>query len=135
MSGTENYRTFDSVTANLNYQFIFCSRYRRKVFLDTKFEHRFKQIVDVLCVDLEIQVFSITCKEDYVQISLNAPPFLSPTDIMAKIKRTTSKILRKEFSYLQHLPSLWTRPYLVSTECNLSNQVITRYLEEQKKRG
>jgi len=43
---------------------------------------------------------------------LDAPPTLSPADIMAKIKGVTSKNLREEIPHLQHLPSLWTRAYV-----------------------
>ena len=49
--------------------------------------------------------------------------------------RGGSKKLREEFSHLQHLPSLWTRSYFVSTAGNVSSETIKRYVEQQKTRG
>ncbi|MDN4594745.1 transposase [Polycladomyces subterraneus] len=38
---------------------------------------------------------------------------------MAKLKGVTSRKLRQEFNHLSH-PSLWTRPFFVSTAGNVS---------------
>lgn len=45
----------------------------------------------------------------------------------------TSKCLREEFPHLQHLPSLWTRSYFVSTAGNVSSETIKHYVENQKR--
>ena len=75
------------------------------------------------------------CNQDHVHLFLNTLPTFSPTDIMAKIKGVTSKKLREEFPHLQHLPSLWTRSYFVSTAGNVSSETIRHYVENQKTRG
>jgi len=82
----------------INYHFVFCPRYRRKIFLQ-------------------------------------APPTLSPSKIMAKIKGTSSRVLRKEFECLSHQVSLWTRSFFVSTAGKVSNKVVKKYIEMQKKNG
>lgn len=135
MTGMDNYRISNEITYKLNYHFVFCTRYRRKIFIEPELEKRFDLLVRDVCGGLDIQVTSILCGEDYAHITLAAPPSLSPTEIMAKIKRTTSKKLREEFSYLQHLPSLWTRLYLVSTDDVISESIIQKYVGQQKTRG
>lgn len=135
MVGIDNYRISNGITFNLNYHFVFCTRYRRKIFIEPEIERRFDLLVQDVCGGLDIQITSISRGEDYAHISLNAPPSLSPTDIMAKIKRTTSKKIREEFPHLQHLPSLWTRLYLVSTDGVISESVIQKYIGQQKTRG
>ena len=92
-------------------------------------------LVQEICGALEIEILAMECNQDHVHLFLNARPTLSPTDIMAKIKGVTSKQLREEFSHLQHLPSLWTRSYFVSTAGNVSSETIQHYVENQKKRG
>ncbi|MBM7634216.1 putative transposase [Geomicrobium sediminis] len=72
--------------------------------------------------------------KDHVHLFINASPFLSPSDIMAKVKGKTSKIPREEFPDIKHLPSLWTRSYSVSTAGNVSSETIKRYVENQRKR-
>ncbi|KMJ60334.1 transposase [Bacillus sp. LL01] len=127
------YRRTQTTVSLLNYHFVFCPRYRRKIFLVEEVEKRFKELVQEICEKVEIQIVAIECDKDHAHMFLNALPKLSPSDIMAKIKGYTSKKLRDEFPHLQHLPSLWTRSFFVSTAGNVSSETIKRYVENQKK--
>ncbi|MEQ6378804.1 IS200/IS605 family transposase, partial [Bacillaceae bacterium S4-13-56] len=69
--------------------------------------------------EFEIQIVTIECDKDHAHIFLNAPPKRSPSEIMAKMKGFTSKKIREEFPQLQHLSSLWTRSFFVTTEENV----------------
>jgi putative transposase len=129
------YRRTNTTVSLINYHFVFCPRYRRKIFLRTDVEERFKQLVQEICEELEVIIVALECGKDHTHMFLNVLPTLSPADIMAKIKGVTSKKLREEFSHLQHLPSLWTRSYFVSTAGNVSSTTIKRYVEQQKTRG
>lgn len=129
------YRKTSTTVSLLNYHFVFCPRYRRKIFLHAEVEQRFKELVREVCEELQIQIVALECDKDHTHMFLNALPSLSPADMMAKIKGVTSKKLREEFSHLRHLPSLWTRSYFVSTAGNVSSETIKRYVEQQKTRG
>ena len=129
------YRRTKTTVSFIQYHFVFCPRYRRKIFLNSQVEERFKTLVQEICDELEIEVIAMECDQDHVHLFLNTLPTFSPTDIMAKIKGVTSKKLREEFPHLQHLPSLWTRSYFVSTAENVSSETIKHYVENQKKRG
>lgn len=131
----QGYRRTQTTVSLINYHFVFCPRYRRKIFLNQSVEQRFKEIVLEVCNQLEIKVLAIECDKDHAHMFLNALPTLSPAEIMAKIKGVSSRKLRQEFSYLKHLPSLWTRSYFVSTADNVSSDTIKRYIDEQKTRG
>ncbi|TCI51401.1 IS200/IS605 family transposase [Exiguobacterium sp. SH5S13] len=130
-----NYRKTKTTTSMIHYHFVFCPRYRRKLFDDEVFEKRFKEIVRDVCEELDILVIAIECDRDNTQMFLSALPSISPSDIMARIKGVTSKRLREEFPYLQHLTSLWTRSFFVSTAENVSNELIRQYIDQQKTRG
>ena len=129
------YRRTKTTVSFIQYHFVFCPRYRRKIFLNSQVEERFKTLVREICDELEIEILAMECDQDHVHLFLNTLPTFSPTDIMAKIKGVTSKKLREEFPHLQHLPSLWTRSYFVSTAENVSSETIRCYVENQKKRG
>ena len=130
-----NYRRTHTTVSLINYHFVFCPRYRRKIFLRNGVEIRFKGLMSEIYEELNIKIITLECDKDHTHMFLEAPPTLSPADIMAKIKRVTSKKLREEFPHLQHLPSLWTRSYFVSTAGNVSSETIKRYVEQQKTRG
>ena len=128
------YRKTKTTVSLINYHFVFCPRYRRKIFLIPNVEDRFKYLVNYICKEMDIEIIAIECDKDHAHIFLNCLPTLSPSDIMQKIKGVTSKILRDEFKELSKMPSLWTRSYFVSTAGNVSSETIKKYVENQKKR-
>ena len=128
------YRRTNTTVSLINYHFVFCPRYRRKIFLIPNVEERFKHMVNFICKELEINIIAIECDKDHAHIFLNWLPTLSPADIMQKIKGVTSRVLRDEFLQLRKMPSLWTRSYFVSTAGNVSSETIKKYVEAQKSR-
>jgi putative transposase len=129
-----NYRHTNTTVSLINYHFVFCPRYRRKIFLIPKVEERFKALVNDKCKELEINIIAIECDKDHTHMFLNCLPTLSPADIMQKIKGITSRVLRDEFPELKKMPSLWTRSYFVSTAGNVCSETIKKYVENQKTR-
>ncbi|WP_249028609.1 IS200/IS605 family transposase [Tannockella kyphosi] len=130
----KEYRKTKTTTSLINYHFIFCPRYRRKIFLIPNVEERLKIIVEETCKELEIEIIAMECDKDHIHLFINALPKYSPSDIMQKIKRKSGLILRSEFSELSQMKSLWTRSYFVSTAGVVSSETIKRYVESQRKR-
>jgi putative transposase len=130
----QEYRRTATTVSLINYHFVFCPRYRRKV-LVKQVEARFKELVQELCAENDWLIVAMEVMPDHVHLFLNVLPTDSPADIMAKLKGATSRYLRQEFKHLKHLPSLWTRSYFVSTAGNVSSETVRRYVEEQKTRG
>lgn len=128
------YRKTKTTTSLINYHFVFCPRYRRKIFLIPNVEERFKHMVNFICKEMDIDVIAIECDKDHAHMFLNCLPTLSPADVMRKIKGVTSRVLRGEFEQLSKMPSLWTRSYFVSTAGNVSSETIKRYVQNQKTR-
>lgn len=129
-----NYRYTKNTVSLINYHFIFCPRYRRKIFLIPNVEERFKELVQVKCKELEIEVISIECDKDHSHLFLNCLSTLSPSDVIRQIKAYTSSVLREEFLQLSKMPTVWTRNYFVSTTENVCDEIIEYYVESQRKR-
>jgi putative transposase len=128
------YRKTNTTVSFINYDFVFCPRYRRKIFLIPNVEKRFKHLVKYICEEMEIDIIAMEYDKDHAHMFLNCLPTLSPMDIMQKIKGATSRALRDEFPELKKMPSLWTRSYFVSTAGNVSSETIKKYVENQKTR-
>lgn len=128
------YRRTKTTVSLINCHFVFCPRYRRKIFDIPNVETRFKEIAKNIWDELEIKIIAIECDRDHTHMFLNCPPMLSPSNIMNKIKGVSSRIIRNEFEELSKMPSLWTRSYFVSTAGNVSSETIKEYVENQKKR-
>ena len=128
------YKRTQTTVSLINYHFVFCPRYRRKIFLIQNVEQRFKEIAKEICDEMDIEIIAIECDKDHTHIFLNCLPTLSPANIMQKIKGVSSKLLREEFKELSKMPSLWTRSYFVSTAGNVCSETIKKYVESQKTR-
>lgn len=80
------YRHINTTVSLINYHFVFCPRYRRKIFLIPKVEERFKELVKMKCKELEIEIIAMECDKDHSHMFLNCLLILSPSDLMQQIK-------------------------------------------------
>lgn len=128
------YKRTKTTVSLINYHFVFCPRYRRKIFDIPEVEARFKELTAAECKKYDIDILAMECHHDHVHMFVSAYPQLSIPDIMKCIKGATSWKLREEFKQIEKMPSLWTRSYFVSTAENVSADVIRRYIGEQRMR-
>lgn len=129
-----NYKHTKTTVSLINYHFVFCPRYRRKIFHIPGVEKRFKELVTEECDRNSIEILAMECHIDHVHMFVSVLPQTGIPEIMKCIKGGTSRILREEFQELSHMPSLWTRSYFVSTAGNVSAETIKWYVETQKTR-
>ena len=81
----------------IRYHFVFCPRYRRKIFLVDGVEERFKQLTREICEKNGFEILAMECHIDHVHLFIACGPTWSPSDIMKTVKGASSLILRKEF--------------------------------------
>ncbi len=128
------YKHTKTTVSLINYHFVFCPRYRRKIFNIPGVEQRFKELTMAECEKAGIEILALECHVDHVHMFVSALPEMSIPMIMKQVKGATSVQLRKEFRQLSAMPSLWTRSYFVSTAGNVSSETIRWYVETQKTR-
>ena len=131
----DSYRRTATTVSLINYHFIFCPRYRRKIFDIRGVEDRFKTLVAGICEMHSVEILAMECHHDHAHLFLSCMPSDSPSDIMKYIKGGTSYVLRSEFPRLSKMPNLWTRSFFVSTAGNVSSETIRWYVESQKTRS
>lgn len=131
----DKYNRTKTTVSQLNYHFVFCPRYRRKIFLNDEIDTRFKALVVDISASHQFDILALETDSDHCHLFISALPKYSPADIMNKIKGGSSRILRDEFPELSAAPSLWTRSYFVSTAGQVSSETIQHYVETQKTRG
>ena len=128
------YKTTKTTVSLINYHFVFCPRYRRKIFEISGIEERFKELVTEVCQKNNIEILAMECHIDHVHMFLSVYPQQTIPNIMKLIKGATSHKLREEFVELRNMPTLWTRSYFVSTAGNVSSETIKWYVNTQKTR-
>lgn len=128
------YRRTNTTVSLLNYHFVFCPRYRRKIFDVPGVDEYFKKLVTEVCGQHDLQILAMECHHDHVHLFVSAPPTTAPYEIMKWIKGATSRKIRMQFSALNSMSALWTRSYFVSTAGKVSSATIRHYVETQKTR-
>jgi putative transposase len=131
---SNEYRRTATTVSLINYHFVFCPRYRRKIFDIPGVEERFKTLVSCVCERNSIQILAMECHHDHAHLFLSCTPSQSPAEVMKIIKGGTSHEIRQEFPRLSQMPNLWTRSYFVSTAGNVSSETIEWYVSTQKSR-
>ena len=128
------YKYTKTTVSLINYHFVFCPRYRRKIFNIQGLEQRFKELTIAECAKCGIEILALECHVDHVHIFVSVLPTMNIPNIMQRIKGSTSLQLREEFAQLRTMPNLWTRSYFVSTAGNVSSKTIKWYVDTQKTR-
>ena len=128
------YKHTKTTISLIKYHFVFCPRYRRKIFDIEGVEQMFEELTNDACKRCGIEVLDLDCNMDYVHIYVSVMPNMSVPNIMKEIKGATSLRLREEFPQLGAMPSLWTRNYFVSTAESVSPEIIEWYVNSQKTR-
>lgn len=130
---SQAYRHKNTSVSLVNYHFVWVPRRRRKVLVG-EVEARLKELIYETAQKLDCKVLAMEVMPDHVHLFLNCPPTTAPDQIMFRIKGVSARFLRKEFSHLLKMPSMWTRSYFVSTAGNVSSKTIEQYIANQKTR-
>lgn len=118
---------------NIGYHIIWCPKYRRKV-LQSPVLERLSVLLMEKADEIEVVIETMEIMPDHLHLFVKAKPTASPHWIVQQLKGYTSRILRQEFALIRtRLPSLWTRSYYVESCGHISEDVVKKYIEEQKR--
>ena len=117
---------------NLAYHIIWCPKYRKRVLVGD-IEKRLKELLLQKAKENDWQIDNMEVMPDHVHIFIKTTPSDSPALVAAQLKGFTSHQLRKEFTCLRSkLPTLWTRSYYAESVGHISEDIIKKYIDEQK---
>lgn len=129
---TKEYNHSGHMTYSCQYHVVFCPKYRRKV-LTGDIKIRLKELLNEIQDKDEFTIIESEVMPDHVHLIIDCNPRYGINNCIRKIKGTTSRILREEFSSLRsRIPTLWTRSVFVSTVGSVSLEVVKKYIENQK---
>lgn len=90
------YRHSKTTVSLVNYHFVFCPRYRRKIFVNSEVDARFKALVQEIAKENEWNIIAIETDKDHCHLLINVQPTYSPSKIMKIIKgKTSSEIIKR----------------------------------------
>jgi len=125
-----DYRTGSHTKYKLEYHFVWVTKYRYQV-LQGEVALRVRELVRQTCGMFEIEIIRGVVSKDHVHILVSAPPTMSPSEMMRRIKGRSSAKLFEEFSHLKKRywgRHFWARGYFCVTAGELTKEMIDEYL-------
>jgi putative transposase len=127
------YRKSSHTVFLLHYHFVFIAKYRKPV-LRGDVAIRLRELVRQICHASDIEIVKGHISLDHVHLLLDVPPNMAPSRVMQAIKGKTSHHLLREFRALRKSfwgRHLWARGYFVASSGNVTDEVISKYIEQQ----
>ena len=131
------YRNGSHTKYNIEYHFVWATKYRYQVLVGDV-GLRVRELVRQTCEHLEVEILKGVVSKDHVHLLVSAPPTISASLIMKRIKGRSSTKLFQEFPQLkkrywgQHF---WARGYFCVTAGELTEGMIQDYLAHHFKRN
>lgn len=126
-----DYRTGPHTKYKIEYHFVWITKYRYPV-LNGDVAMRVRELVRQTCGKFDIEIIRGVVSKDHVHILVSAPPTISPSEIMRRVKGRTSSKLFEEFPHLKKRywgRHFWARGYFCVTAGELTKEMIIDYLE------
>lgn len=119
----------------LHYHFVFCCKYRKKL-LKGAVETEIKQLFYDIAEKSKFSIDTMEVDLDHIHVLVDAPPTLSPFDIVNRLKsQSTFHIWKKFATFLTknfwEEKTFWSDGYFVCTTGDASTDTIRQYIEEQ----
>ena len=125
------YRTGPHTKYKIEYHFVWVTKYRYQL-LTGDVARRLRELIRQTCLLFEIESIRGVISKDHIHILISAPPTISPSDIMRRIKGRTSSKIFDEVPYLKKRywgRHFWARGYFCVTAGELTKHMIEEYLE------
>ena len=95
---------------------------------------RIREIIVQTCAEMGVHIVQGVLGRDHVHMFLSIPPKLALSNVMQGIKGRSSRRIQMEFPELRKRyrgRQFWARGYFSTTSGNVTDDIITQYLELQ----
>jgi len=130
------YRNGSHTKYNIEYHLVWVTKYRYQVLVGDV-GIRVRELVRQTCEHLELEILKGVISKDHVHLLVSAPPTISVSMIMKRIKGKSSTKLFQEYPLLKKRywgHHFWSRGYFCVTAGELTEGMIQEYLAHHFKR-
>jgi putative transposase len=128
------YRYDDGRLSLLRYHLVWVVRRRRSVLVGSV-AARLEEVLKQTAKELDLEILGLRIHADHVHLHVAAIPELAPAQLVYRFKVATAAVLRSEFPDLKKLPSMWNGSFLVSSDKELAEEDIDKYVQAHNTRA
>jgi len=129
------YATGSHTKHRLQYHLVWIPKYRKRV-LRGKIVIRLKKLLYEACRMNGWWISEMAIQEDHLHIVVQVRPQYSVADVVQIFKGGTSRVLRKENPELEEFlwgESFWADGYFAETVGQVNEEVVMKYIRDQRK--
>jgi putative transposase len=129
----KDYRKSTHCIYDLKYHLVWITKYRKPV-LSGEIGHRVRELVRLICASLDVEIIKGNIRQEHVHLLVSVPPTLSVSKLTQRIKGVTSRKLLQENKGLNKAfwgRHLWSRGYFVASVGEVTEEIISKYIENQ----
>jgi Transposase and inactivated derivatives len=125
------YRNGSHTLFHHRYHLVWAPKYRFKVLIgDVRI--RVRDIIRQVCAEMGVTIVSGALSRDHVHLFVEIPPHVSVSEFVQRAKGRSSRRIQQEFEHIRKRywgQRFWARGYFSTTSGNITDDVITAYLE------
>ncbi len=129
----EKYRKSAHCTYDIKYHIVWITKYRKPV-LSGAIAKRTRELIRGVCGQNEVEILAGHVSKDHVHLFVSVPPHLSASKLVQYMKGYSSRKLQMEYKSLNKEfwgRHLWARGYFVASSGNVTDEIITQYIQNQ----
>jgi len=127
------YRKGSHCVYDIKYNIVWITKYRKPV-LGKEIGNRVRDLIRMICTSLDVEIVKGHISRDHVHLMVSVPPYVAVSRLVQRMKGLTSRKLLQENRGLNKAfwgRHLWGRGYFVASTGNVTEEIISRYIEEQ----
>jgi len=118
----------------LQYHFVQCIKYRRKVLTDEKIIDLLRTKINEISKTFRVDVLNMECDKDHFHLLFKAKPILDIPKYLNAIKTISSREIRRKFPKIKKKlweDTFWSRSYFLATTGQVTLDQLKKYVESQ----
>ena len=120
----------------LQYHFVQCIKYRRKVLVDEKLIDLLKQKINEISQTFQVDVINMECDKDHFHMIFKSKPTLDIPKYLNAIKTISSREIQRKFPKVKlklWKGKFWSPSYCLITTGQTTLDQLKKYVESQGK--
>ena len=88
--------------------------------------------IKLVAYQYNCKIYELEVMPDHIHLFVELPPTLSVSQAFQLFKGISSRILRRNFSFLTKIPMIWSKGKFFRSVGNVSFETIKRYISESQ---
>jgi putative transposase len=128
-------KTFNHAVGQNSYHFVWCPRFRHKIFKHADLKFACKNILHAICRKYDFEIFELEIGIDHIHLFVDITPKISISKAFQLLKGISSRMIFKSFPDLLYSyywkGGMWSRGKFFRSVGNVTSDVIRNYINQQ----